>query len=63
MMRSFLLSLGLIVGFIAPAFAADQADLKVSVIHATKRAGPVDPALARIQSTLEKSFGGYSSFR
>lgn len=63
MMRSFLLSLGLIVGFVAPALAADQADLKVSVIHATKRAGPVDPALARIQKTLEKSFGGYSSFR
>lgn len=63
MMRTFLLGLGLIVGLVAPAVAADQADLKVSVIHATKRAGPPDPALARIQNTLEKTFGGYSSFR
>ncbi|MCA9527837.1 MAG: hypothetical protein KC549_16235 [Myxococcales bacterium] len=63
MLRTLLMSLGLIVGVAGPAAAADKVDLKVSIIFASKKPGPVDPALARIRGTLEKSFGGFQSFK
>lgn len=47
----------------APAGAAEGIRLKVSVVHATKTKGKVDPALARIRGSLQKAFGGYASFK
>lgn len=61
--------LGLLLGLGAlslasPAQAADQVQLKISVIHATPAAGKPDPALRPIQRSLEKTFGKrYKGFK
>lgn len=52
-----------LTGLVGPAQAAEKASLKISVIYATKKPGPKDPALKKIQRSLEKAFGGYKNFR
>ena len=48
--------------FLSQAQAADPIELKVSVIHASKTGEKVDPALKKIEKSLKKAFGGFSSF-
>ncbi len=45
------------------ASASEGVTLKVSVVHATKNGTDTDPALANIQGSLSKVFGGYTSFK
>ena len=45
------------------AQAAGQIELKVSVIHASKAGEKADPALKKIETSLRKAFGGFSSFQ
>ena len=46
------------------AIAGDgKVELKISVIHATKDGKQVDPALKKIQGSLQKAFGGFTSFK
>lgn len=45
------------------ASASEGVTLKVSVVHATKGGDDIDPALANIQGSLSKVFGGYTSFK
>jgi hypothetical protein len=64
--RTLLTSLALFAcGFLfaGHAQAAEQIELKVSVIHASKAVGKADPALKKIESSLRKAFGGFSSFQ
>lgn len=56
------LALGLMMMPLA-ASAAGGVTLKVSVVHATKNGNQTDPALANIQGSLSKVFGGYTSFK
>lgn len=56
------LALGLMMMPLA-ASAAEGVTLKVSVVHATKDGNRTDPALANIQGSLQKVFGGYTSFK
>lgn len=58
-----LLSGLLLVAGGATAAQAKGPELKISVVHALKKAGPKDPALARVQGKLEKTFAGYKSFK
>lgn len=46
-----------------PASAAEGVSLKVAVVHATKNGNQTDPALANIQGSLKKVFGGYTAFK
>lgn len=48
----------------APALAKEQVKLKVAVIHATKSKQKQDPALRKVQRSLEKAFGArYKGFK
>lgn len=53
----------LLLGLTSSAWAADKVRLKVSVIHASKKAGKPDAKLAKIADQLRKAFGGFESFR
>lgn len=57
------LSLGLLLIGPITAHAAEEVVLKVSVVHATKNGDTCDPALANIQGSLTKVFGGYTAFK
>lgn len=52
-----------LLGGAGAAVAADGITLKVTVVHATKSGGEVDPALAAIRGSLQQAFGGYTSFK
>ncbi len=56
------LALGLMMLPLA-ANAADGVTLKVAVVHAKKAGDQTDPALANIQGSLQKVFGGYTAFK
>ena len=45
------------------ALAADDVNVKVAVIHAMKSKSSKDQALKKIESSLRKAFGGFSSFK
>ena len=66
--RRIMLS-SLIVGaclfFVGGAAIAGEGkvELKISVVHATKDGKQVDPALKKIQGSLQKAFGGFTSFK
>lgn len=67
-MRALFLKMGVVAGlllggFVGYAQAADSASLKLSIIHASKKAGPADPALRRIRKKLERAFSGHKSFK
>ncbi len=62
--RRSLWAWGLLIVLAAPAaHAAEKVGLKVAVIHATKTGDDVDPALAKIKADLQRTFGGYKSFK
>jgi hypothetical protein len=61
--RRSLWAWGLLLVLATPALAAEKVGLKVAVIHATKTGDSVDPALAKIQGDLQRTFGGYKSFK
>lgn len=52
-----------LLGGPSAAVAAEGITLKVTVIHATKSGGAVDPALAPIRGSLQQAFGGYTGFK
>lgn len=56
------LALGLMM-MPAAASAADGVTLKVAIVHAKKTGTETDPALSNIQASLQKVFGGYTSFK
>ena len=49
--------------FAGTVLAADLVNVKVAVIHAAKDKGASDPALKKIETSLRKAFGGFSSFK
>lgn len=66
-MRTLALKLGiaaglLMCGLVGQAQAADSASIKLSIIKASKKAGPIDPALNRIKGKLTRAFSGHKSF-
>lgn len=67
-MRTLFMKMGVVAGlllggFVSHAQAADSASLKLSVIHASKKAGPTDPALRNIAKKLKRSFSNRKSFK
>lgn len=67
-MRTLALKLGiaaglLMCGLVGHAQAADSASIKLSIIKASKKAGPNDPALRRIKGKLKRAFSGHKSFK
>ena len=51
------------LGASGTALAADDVNVKVAVIHAVKGKSSKDQALKKIESSLRKAFGGFSSFK